>query len=413
MKDLLEISCGLDIHKDIIVACILSGPISKTTVSEIREFSTLASGLAELRDWILSSGCRHVAMESTGVYWIAPYEVLEDASADLSLLVVNARHMKNVPGKKTDMRDAQWIATLLRAGLLNASFIPEKSIRELRHLTRYRKSIVHDITSQKNRVEKFLQGSGFRLSTFISDIFGITGRGIIRHLMEHGSIDRDTLDGYLKTKTRNHLDEILASVNGSLSPHQRDFLRLMMAHYDTLRCHLADVESAILNEASPHSRQVEQLITIPGISTTASVAIIAEIGTDMSCFRTAEHICSWAGLSPGNNESAGKRKSTSITKGNPYVKSMLCEVAWVIAGKRKTYLSAWYWKLKQKKGAKKAIIALARKLLVIIYTLLKRGTAFDESCFEARKKKQDQNQASYYIRQLQKQGYRVEAPVQG
>lgn len=326
MKDLLEISCGLDIHKDVIVACILSGSIGKTTVSEIREFSTLTSGLTELRDWILSSGCRHIAMESTGVYWIAPYKVLEDASAGLSLLVVNARHMKNVPGKKTDMRDAQWIATLLCAGLLNASFIPEKSIRELRHLTRYRKSIVHDITSQKNRVEKFLQSSGFRLSTFISDIFGITGMGIIRHLMEHGSIDRDTLDGYLKTKTRNSLDEILASVNGNLSAHQRDFLRLMMSHYDTLRYHLADVETAILNEASPHSRQVEQLITIPGISVTASVAIIAEIGTDMSCFRTSEHICSWAGLSPGNNESAGKRKSTSVTKGNPYVKSMLCEV---------------------------------------------------------------------------------------
>lgn len=411
MKNLFETCCGLDVHKNIIVACILSGPVNKSAVSEIREFSTLVSGLVELRDWILSCGCSHVAMESTGIYWVALYEVLEASPADLTLLVVNARHMKNVPGKKTDMRDAEWIASLLRAGLLHASFVPEKVIRELRHLTRYRKSIVRDITSQKNRIEKFLQSSGFRLSSFISDIFGVTGRGIILHLIKHGSIDKDALDKCLKTKTRDRINEILAAVNGNLSIHQRDFLRLMLEHYDTLRFHLADIETAILNEASPKSSQVEQLISIPGISTTASVSIIAEIGTDMSHFKTAEHICSWAGLSPGNNESAGKRKSTSITKGNPYVKSMLCEVAWVIAGKRKTYLSSYYWKLKQKKGAKKAIIALARKLLVIIYTMLKQGTLFNESCFEARRKKQEQDQTSRYIRELKKRGYHVELPT--
>ena len=411
MKDLLELCCGLDVHKDKIVACILSGPIGKTATSEIKEFSTITSDLIRLRDWIASTGCRHVAMESTGIYWVALYEILEESSPGISLLVVNARHMKNVPGKKTDMRDAEWIATLLRAGLLNASFIPEKSIRELRHLTRYRKSIVHDITSQKNRVEKFLQSSGFRLSTFVSDIFGVTGRGIIEHLINNGSIDRETLLRCLKTKTRGRINEIMSAVSGSLTVHQRGFLRLMIEHYDTLRYHLAEIETAILNEASPKECQVNQLISIPGISATASVAIIAEIGTDMSHFRTAEHICSWAGLSPGNNESAGKRKSTAITKGNPYVKSMLCEVAWVIAGKRNTYLSTWYWKLKQKKGAKKAIIALARKLLVIIYTMLKNGTSYDESCFEARRQKQEQSRTSHYVQELVKRGYKIEVPA--
>ena len=409
MKDLLEICCGLDVHKDKIVACILSGPVGKTASSEIREFPTIASGLALLRDWILSSRCLHVAMESTGIYWTALYEVLEASSPGLSLLVVNARHMKNVPGKKTDMRDAEWIATLLRAGLLNASFIPDKSIRELRHLVRYRKSIVHDITSQKNRIEKFLQSSGFRLSAFISDIFGVTGRSILPHLISHGSIDRDSLEKCLKTQTRGRLDEMLSAVNGTLSVHQRDFLHLMIGHYDTLRFHLADVETSILNEASPKSEQIEQLATIPGISATASISIIAEVGTDMGHFKTAEHICSWAGLSPGNNESAGKRKGSCITKGNPYVKSMLCEVAWVIAGKRKTYLSSWYWKLKQKKGAKKAIIAPARKLLVIIYTMLKHGTVFNEACFEARRLQHEHGQTSHYIRELEKRGYCIQA----
>ena len=284
------------------------------------------------------------------------------------------------------MRDSEWISTLLRAGLLNGSFIPEKSIREFRHLNRYRKSIIHDITSQKNRIEKFLQSFGFRLSSFVSDIFGASGRNIIHYLIKHGQIDKTALDTCLKTKTRNRIDEILMSVNGTLSNHQRAFLEILMNHYDSLKEHLSEIETALEEDMKPFTAQVKQLSSIYGISTTASCAIIAEIGIDMTSFKTAEHICSWAGLCPGNHESAGKRKSTSIIKGNPYIKSMLCEISWVISGKRNTYLSAWYWRIKQKKGAKKAIVALARKLLVIIYTMLKQGTMFDETFFEIRRK---------------------------
>lgn len=412
MKDLLDICCGLDVHKDKIVACIINGPLGQPANSEIREFTTLIPDMVALRDWIIVSDCHHVAMESTGIYWQPIYEILEDAfSGDITLLVVNARHMKNVPGKKTDMRDSEWIATLLRAGLLNGSFIPDKNIREFRHLNRYRKSIVRDITSQKNRIEKFLQSSGFRLSSFISDIFGASGRNIITYLIEHGNIDREALNICLKTKTRTHINEILIAVNGTLSKHQQGFLNMLVEHYDSLKSHLAEVEVAIEVEMTPFTLQVEQLNSIYGISTTASTAIIAEIGIDMSRFKTAEHICSWAGLAPGNNESAGKRKSTSITKGNPYIKSMLCEIAWVIAGKRNTYLSAWYWRVKQKKGPKKAIVALARKLLVIIYTMLKQGTLFDESCFEIRRKCCEQKQLSRYIHELEKHGYHIEQPA--
>lgn len=397
MKDLLEISCGLDIHKDKIVACILTGPLGKPTHFEIREFTTLIPDMIALKDWIVSQNCRHVAMESTGIYWMPIYEILEDAFAgEITLLVVNARHMKNVPGKKTDMRDSEWISTLLRAGLLNGSFIPERRIREFRDLNRYRKSVIRDITSQKNRIEKFLQSSGFRLSSFISDIFGASGRNIILHLIEHGQIDRASLDCCLKTKARKRMDEIqiLMSVNGTLSEHQKSFLKILMSHYDSLKEHLTEVETNLIEDMAPFALQVEQLSSIYGISTTASCAIIAEIGIDMKPFKTAEHICSWAGLCPGNNESVEKRKSTSVTKGNPYIKSTLCEIAWVIVGKRNTYLSAWYWRIKQKKGAKKAIVALARKLLVIIYTMLKQGTLFDESCFEARRKIVNKNSFS-------------------
>jgi len=410
MNDILERSCGLDVHKEKIVANILSGPLGTTPSSETKEFSTLIQDLIALREWIVSCDCHDVAMESTGIYWIPVYETLETAfDGNINLLVVNPRHMKNVPGKKTDIRDAEWISSLLRAGLLNASFIPSKEIREFRDLNRYRKSITEDITRQKNRIEKFLQASGFRLSSFLSNIFGVSGRNIIHHLMEHGNITRDDIDKCLKTQTRNHIDEILMSVNGTLSDHQRMFLKTLMQHYETLNQHLSEVEVLLQKDMESFESHVEQLCSIYGISTIAACAIIAEIGTDMSHFKTAEHICSWAGLSPGNNESAGKRKHAHITKGNPYVKSMLCEISWVIAGKRKTYLSGWYWRLKQKKGAKKAIIALARKLLVIIYTMFKKGTMYDESHFTSRRISQEKRLINHYRKELEKRGYHIEA----
>jgi len=323
-------------------------------------------------------------------------------------MVVNARHMKNVPGKKTDIRDAEWIATLLRAGLLKGSFIPDKAFRELRHLTRYRKKVIADITSQKNRIDKFLQSSGFRMSMFLSDIFGASGRNIMRHLVEHGSVDREALDICLKTQTRNRLEEILISLNGSLSAHQREFLNMMLEYLEQIERHKKQVEAAIETEIEKHSEALSLLCSIPGIDVTSASAIIAEIGTDLSAFPSAEHLCSWAGLAPGNNESAGKRKSAHIGKGNNYLKSMLCEISWVICGKRRLYLSGWYWRIKQRKGAKRAVVALARKLLSIIYTMFKTGQPYNEDCFELRRKQCEQKRASRMINELTKLGYRIE-----
>ncbi len=233
MQDILECCMGLDIHRDTIVACLLRGPVNTKPECEMRTFGTLAPEMEKLRKWVEEKGCHTIAMESTGIYWQPVYELLEPCfDGEINLLVVNARHMKNVPGKKTDIRDAEWTATLLRAGLLKGSFIPAKEFRELRHLTRYRKNIISDITSQKNRIDKFLQSSGFRLSMFLSDIFGVSGRNIMRHLAAHGSIDRDALDNCLKTKTRNRMDEILVSVNGSLSAHQREFLDMTLGYLE-------------------------------------------------------------------------------------------------------------------------------------------------------------------------------------
>ena len=412
MKDLLERCMGLDVHKESVVACLMSGPVDCKAEKETRTFGTLIADMQKLRRWVEETDCRYVAMESTGIYWQPIYETLEDCfGGDIDLLVVNARHMKNVPGKKTDIRDSEWIATLLRAGLLNGSFIPAKDIRELRHLTRYRKSVISDVTSQKNRIEKFLQSSGFRLSSFMSDIFGVSGRNVMRYLCQHGKVTMEALDGCLKTQTRNRINEIMASVNGTLSNHQRQFLSMMLSHLEMLEQHRKEVEDAISAEIDKHSEALALLRSIPGIDITAAASIIAEIGTDMSKFPTAQHICSWAGLSPGNNESAGKKKRASIGKGNPYIKSMLCEVAWVVAGKRNTYLSGWYWRIKQQKNSKRAVVALARKLLAIIYTMLKTKTQYNEDCFEERKKKCERRRTDRLIHELTMLGFKVEPPA--
>lgn len=411
MQDLLNSAMGLDVHRDMIVACLAKGELGGEPEIEIRSFSTLIPEMRKLRDWVLETDCHHVAMESTGIYWQPIYEMLESCfDGEINILVVNARHMKNVPGRKTDMRDAQWIATLLRAGLLKGSFIPDKAFRELRHLTRYRKSIVHDITAQKNRIDKFLQSSGFRFTAFLSDAFGASGRNIIRYLIQHGSMDRTALDSCLKTKTRNRIDEILIALNGTLSLHQRGFLSMAFSHLESLEAHKNVIEDAIAAEIIEHGEALSLLCSIPGIDVTAAASIIAEIGTDMSAFPDSQHICSWAGLSPGNNESAGKRKSTHINKGNPYVKSMLCEIGWIISGKRTLYLSGWYWRVKQRKGAKRATVALARKLLTLIYTMLKTGQPYNEDCFEQRRKQSERKRANRMVNELQKLGYMVVAP---
>lgn len=309
MQDLLEICCGLDVHRDTVVACLLKGGIDGTPSKEIRTFSTLLSELDELKIWLEEEQCRHVAMESTGVYWYPIYSVLEGAfEGTMVVIVTNARHMKNVPGKKTDIKDAEWIATLLRAGLLQGSFIPSEKTRNLRELTRYRTSIVQEIAPQKNRVEKYLQSYGFKLSTFLTDIFGASGRGIINYFAEHGEISPEKVQLFVKGRARVKTEEIKTSVNGRMGQHQREFLAMLLKHLDESYEHLNAIESKINEDIKNFKAQIEQLDGIPGISITAAATIISEIGADMSKFKTSDHICSWAGLSPGNNESAGKKK---------------------------------------------------------------------------------------------------------
>lgn len=318
MQDILEICCGLDVHKETVVACLLKGNKDNKPEAETRTFSTLIPHLEKLKTWLEEENCRHVAMESTGVYWHPVYNVLESAfDGTIVLIVANARHMKNVPGKKTDIKDAEWIATLLRAGLLQGSFVPSQPIRRLRDLTRYRKSIVEEISSQKNRIEKHLQSCGFKLSTFLTDIFGVSGRAVIDHLAQYGSISPEEVDPLIKKSARAKLNEIKLAVNGNMDTLQTDFLRMLLKHLDDSCEHLQLIDQKINGELLKYQRQLEQLDGIPGISITAAAAILAEIGIDMNHFKTADNICSWAGLTPGNRESAGKKSPVVHSTGIP------------------------------------------------------------------------------------------------
>jgi transposase len=325
MQTILDNCCGLDVHKDSVVACLLKtrNPLAllssqEDITKEIRVFKTFLNDLKQLRIWLEAEGCCHVAMESTGVYWFPVYDALGGAcGGKMELLVTNARHMRNVTGKKTDIKDAEWIATLLRAGLLRGSFIPPLNVRELRQLTRYRKNVVEDINTQKNRIEKTLQQAGFKLSTFLSDIFGVSGRNLIRVLIQKGKLTPIDVENETRRISPEKKNEIKLAINGQLSERQRQFLQLQITMLDDLLGHLTVIEQSIAELSIPFMDEIGRLDTIPGIAMTAAAAIIGEIGVDMSKFPTAEHFCSWAGVAPGENESAGKKKVPESTLETP------------------------------------------------------------------------------------------------
>jgi len=303
---ILPCCCGLDVHKDIIQACILKGDPQEEPVSEMRKFSTLRDDLFNLARWLSDNRCTHIAMESTGVYWQPIYEVLEEY--DLTIYLVNARHMKNMPGRKTDIKDSQWIADLLRHGLLKSSFVPAKFFRTLREYTRTYKNLSEDRAALLNRIERFLQSRGFKLSTVLSDILGVTGRGILEHLAKHGQITVLQISALMKGKTKHSASEIALAINGFLNPDQCRLLSHHLRHLDYLNELSDDLMQDTIKLVEPYKSYIKQLTSIPGISDISALGLLAEIGVDMSTFETAEHLSSWAGLSPRNCESAGKKK---------------------------------------------------------------------------------------------------------
>lgn len=375
MEVLIKNCAGMDVHQETIVVCALNTDDAGEIQSEVRTFGTLTKDLFHLLGWLESKSITHVAMESTGVYWKPVYNVLEGY---FDITLANAQRIKNVPGRKTDICDAEWIAKLLRVGLIEPSFVPSEDLRELRDLCRLRKKRVGNLTAEKNRIQKYLESCNVKLGTVISDVFGVSGRNLLRKLVNQGYVDAADIDESVKGSIKNKKSQVADSLFGTITPHQMELIRDCWEHIEFLEKSIASLERRIDEHLQPYKEEYELLQTIPGVSKTTSAALIAEIGVDMNQFPSAEHLSSWAGVAPGNNESAGKKKSTKSVKGNTHAKVALCEAAWAIARSRNTELSTKFWKIASRRGKKKACIAIARKILIISYHMLKNKQAYIE-----------------------------------
>jgi transposase len=324
MEVVYERCCGLDVHKQSVVACrIVPGPDGRPR-KQVRTFGTMTADLLELADWLTTAAITHMAMESTGVYWKPIWNLLEGS---FELVLANARHIKAVPGRKTDVRDCEWIADLLRHGLLRSSFVPDRAQRELRELTRYRTSLVRERTAEANRLQKTLEGANIKLAVVATDILGVSGRAMLAALVD-GATDTAAMADLAKGRLREKIPHLEQALAGRFGSHQRFMVAQQLAHLDFLDEAIAKVSTEVAERVREHEPAIAHLDTIPGIGRYVAEALVAEIGTDMMRFPTANHLASWAGMCPGNNESAGKRRSGKTRKGSPWLRSLLIQAAW-------------------------------------------------------------------------------------
>ncbi|WHZ00424.1 IS110 family transposase [Neobacillus sp. YX16] len=399
MDVIIERACGMDVHKDNITACILT-PDGK----EIQTFSTKTVFLLKLIDWVKEHQCTHVAMESTSVYWKPIVNLLE--SEGIEFLVVNAQHMKALPGRKTDVKDAEWIAQLLRHGLLKASFIPNRTQRELRELVRYRRSIIEERARQHNRVQKVLEGANIKLGSVVSDIMGVSSKDMLRAIAD-GEDDPEKLANFARRTMKKKKEELELALQGYVNPHQRLMLKTILTHIDFLTEQIEMLDQEIAKRVSSYEEDIERLDSIPGIARRMAEQILAEIGTDVKKqFPTAAHLCSWAALVPGHNESAGKRKSTKTKKGNKYLRSALTEAAQSVRGS-KNYLGALYRRTAGRKGKKRAAIVVAHAILRIAYYLLTRKEMYVDLGEDYFDKQRQVSIVRHSVRRLENLGYTV------
>lgn len=362
-----ERCCGLDVHKKTVVACVLVTEADGTLQKKVRTFSTMTAGLMALGDWLTVLRIEQVAMESTGIYWRPVFALLEEGR---TITLANPQHMRAVPGRKTDIKDAEWIGDLLRHGLLRASFIPPAPIRELRELTRYRKTLISQRTQEVNRLHKVLETANIKLAVVATDVLGMSGRRMLDAMLG-GEQDADVLASLAYGRLRAKLPQLRQALEGRLTAHHRILIKRILAHLDFLEESLAELQTEIDRALLPLQHAVQLLQTIPGVGATAAAAIVAEIGTDMSRFPSAKHLASWAGVCPGNRQSGGKRLSGKPTGGDTWLKGILGEVAWAIARSRGNYLSAQYHRIARRRGKLKAAMAVAHSVVVIAYHLLK------------------------------------------
>ena len=402
MKVVHEICCGIDVHAKMLVACLILANGEK----QVRTFSTMTDDLLRLRDWLVAAHCTHVAIESTGVYWKPVFNILEDA---LTVILINPEHARALRGRKTDVKDAEWLADLLRHGLLKASFIPPPLIRELRELTRYRESLVREQGAVANRIQKLIESGNIKLGQVASDALGASGRAILWALAR-GEKDPRKLAGLARGKLKEKSLALERALEGRLTVNQRYVLGELLQRWEELEKADARVTSEIDKYVQVHpklARAREILDGIPGIGLRVAEIIMAEIGIQMAVFADAAHLASWAGICPGNKATGGKRLSGRTRKGNSYLRSALVQAAWGVSLKKNCYLSSQFFRLTKRLGRKKALVAVAHSLLVIIFHVLQSDQTYTELGGDYFDRHHVEQQREYYLRRLHLLGLKV------
>ena len=397
MQTVYERCCGVDVHKKVIVACMRTG-----ARQEMKTFGAMTSDLREMAEWLLENECEMIAMESTGPYWKPIYNVLEILG--LEVMVVNAQHMKAVPGRKTDVKDAQWIAELLQHGLLRASYIPDRDQRELREVSRYRKSLTEERAREINRLGKELEGCNIKLGSVVRDITGLSSRNLLKSVIE-GNLDRDNIDGLLHGSLRGKRDELLSACEGVVTSMQKKLIQAIVDHIDDMTKRISDIDDIINGEMEKYEAAINAIDELPGIGKESAQTILAEIGLDMNRFPTAAHLASWAGLSPGNNESAGKRKNGRTCKGNITLKTTLVRAAKAASRKQGSFFKAQYDRLVVRRGANRATVAVAHSMIIAIYHVLKDKKPFQDLGSDYYNQFNPERKITSYLRKLEALGW--------
>lgn len=403
MEPIVERCCGLDVHQGTVVACLLIGGAHQKARKEVRTYGTMTRDLMELRQWLVEQGCTHVGMESTGVYWKPVYSVLEGA---FELVVGNARHIKNVPGRKTDVKDSEWIADLLRHGLIAKSFVPPPPIRELRDLLRYRRKLVESRTAERNRLIRLLESANIKLSSVASDVFGVSGMLMLKALLA-GNATAEQMAQLAKGQMKKKVGELTRALEGRVEEHHRYLLGRQMKRLEEIGGDIDQLEQHIEQKLEPYRREHELLMQIPGVDWGVAAVMVAEMGVDMRVFLSAMHLAAWAGVCPGNQQSAGFNKSGKSRPGNVHLKTALVGAA-VSAGRKKgSYLKDKYYRLKARRGAKRAQMAIAHKILVAAYHMLSTGKPYKDLGESYLDRRSETQVAGNLVRRLERLGYEV------
>jgi len=394
---------GLDVHKATVVACLRRLEPNGRCTQEVRTFSTMTASLLELSDWLANASVTHVAMESTGVYWKPVFHILEDR---FTTWLVNAQHIKKVPGRKTDVTDCEWIAQLLQHGLLQPSFVPPPTIRELRDLTRHRSQLVGEKTRVANRIQKVLEDANLKLSSVATDVLGVSGRDMISRIIA-GEASSESLAKRARGKLKKKIPQLRLAMQGKVTEHHRFQLRILMEHLDFLESLIAEVSKRVDATITPYAEDLERLTTIPGLDKRSAENLMAEIGADMGQFPSSSHLASWAGICPGNNRSGGKARTGRTRKGSRWLRQTLTQCAWAASHTKETYLSSFYRRLAGRRGKKRALVALAHTILVVVYHVIKEKATYSELGANYLDQLEPERLTRYLVKRLERLGHEV------